>query len=115
MPVWIGWAFGTSRMIRTIPAVTRHCLAQQEALIEMGVRRVEVRTLVDHDISHAWLRQLGCVYECTLPDYGRNGETFEQWAWCLSRGRPTDRTSYHVPTEAKGSAQATATADQADG
>jgi hypothetical protein len=97
---WHGWAFGTKRMKRVMPAVTRRCLAEQDHLLSIGVRRVEVRRLSRMDISIKWLLQLGCEHEHLLKDYGRDGETFELWAWSLSRGRPTDRSAYrHAPLQ----------------
>lgn len=103
VPVWIGWAFGTRRMIRAVPAMTAHCLAQEARMIEAGVRRVEVRTITDHDLSKRWLAHLGCRKCCDLPDHGRKGEAFELWAWQLTDGRPSQRKDYrgreHVPSE----------------
>lgn len=94
--VWMGWAWGTKAMIRTIPAVTRHCLAQEAKLIDLGVRRLEVRTIKGHDVSQVWLSRLGCKYRCDLPDHGRDGETFELWAWQLSEGLPSINTKYRT-------------------
>lgn len=105
-PVWMGWAWGTSKMIRTIPAVTRHCWDQERRLLELGVRRVEVRTMKGHDVSQAWLERLGCRYQCDLPDHGRDGETFELWAWQLCDGLPTRNTSYRTDTNVLPHAQA---------
>ena len=96
VPVWIGWAWGTDAMIRAIPAVTRHCLEQEQRLLDLGVRRVEVRTMKGHDVSQAWLGRLGCKYQCDLPDHGRDGETFELWAWQLRDGLPSTNTSYRT-------------------
>lgn len=67
-----GWAFGTDRMVRTIPVVTRYCLSHvKPALIEAGYRRLEVRTAVDHDVSHKWLKRLGFRPEGVCWGYGR--------------------------------------------
>lgn len=96
VPVWIGWAWGTRHMIRAMPAVTRHCLEQEQRLLDLGVRRVEVRTMKGHDVSHAWLASLGCRYQCDLPDHGRDGETFELWAWQLRDGLPSTNATYRT-------------------
>lgn len=86
---WCGWAFGTVRLRRCIPAITRFCKAQEDRLIEAGCRRLEVRTIHDHDVSHQWLAGLGAVKVCDLPDFGTNGEEFQLWAWWLSmRNKP---------------------------
>lgn len=82
---WSGFAFGTKRTPRVVPAVTRHMLELEDRMRTTGIRRLEVRTLSTHDISHRWLRALGCWFEADLPHYGKNGETFELWAWHLGR------------------------------
>lgn len=82
---WSGFAFGTRDLPRTIPKVSAHILGLEQRLIATGVRRVEVRTISTHDISHQWLRKLGCWFEAEMPNYGSNGETFELFAWHLGR------------------------------
>lgn len=93
--VWSGFAFGTPAMPRAIPRVSEAILGLEERLVANGVRRVEVRTISTHDLSHQWLRKLGCCYEAVLPDYGSNGETFELWAWLV--GRPPSRHAKWKP------------------
>lgn len=81
---WLGsaWAFGTDRTRRIIPALTRWGVAEwKHRLIADGFRRVEVRTIVDHDLSHRWLESLGFVREGLCRGYGRNGEDFAQYAY----------------------------------
>lgn len=79
--VCAGWAFGTDRMVRTVPAVTRYCLSHvKPALIEAGYRRLEVRTAIDHDVSHKWLRRLGFRPEGVCWGYGRDGLAFVMYA-----------------------------------
>jgi hypothetical protein len=115
-PVWIGWAFGTRRMIRTIPAITRHCLLQEPRLLDLGVKRVEVRTLADHDISHQWLTRLGCRFAADLPDHGRNRELFQLWAWSLTHGLPSLTKDYrNVCSEDAESTQASDPAEPQHG
>lgn len=93
--VWSGFAFGTQSMPRTIPTVSRAILGLEERLIARGVRRVEVRTISTHDLSHQWLRKLGCWFEAELPHYGSNGETFELWSWHV--GRPPSQHAKWKP------------------
>lgn len=93
--VWAGFAFGTRDLPRTIPRVSQAILEMEPRLIETGVRRVEVRTISTHDISHAWLRKLGCWFEAEMPHYGSNGETFELWAWHV--GRPPSQSAKWKP------------------
>src|SRR5690606_3424455 len=73
---WIrcAWAFGTSRICRAIPAVSRYGRdVVAPMLIEAGVRRVEIRSIAGHDLAHRWLFGLGATRECDLVEYGRDG------------------------------------------
>lgn len=80
--LWSAWAFGTNEMKRTIPAVSRFAKrVWPQALPKAGVTRVEVRSLVDHDIAHHWLAGLGARREGLCTGYGRDGEDYELWAW----------------------------------
>lgn len=76
------WAYGTVHFKRCVPAITRFVREFWfEALIEEGVRRVEARSLVNHDIAHRWLASLGAKREGLLRGFGVNGEDFELWAF----------------------------------
>ena len=96
------WAFGTKRLVRCIPAITRHALTLPEALIKKGYRRVEVRSLLGHDLADLWLSAIGGTVRATLEDHGRDGETFILWQWtrtayeagAIAR-RPIQRPSSH--------------------
>ncbi len=80
--LWGAWAYGTKRLRRAVPAITRYlCNVLAPKLLNAGANRVEVRTLVDHDIAHRWLERLGAVREGLLPEYGKNGETFVLYVW----------------------------------
>jgi len=80
--VWSAWAFGTDRMKRAVPAVTRFGReTASRLLLEAGARRCEIRSIADHDLAHRWLQGLGAHLECELPGYGRNGETFVLYSW----------------------------------
>lgn len=96
VPVWIAWAWGTRRMTRAIPAITRWCWSKEPELLELGVRRVEARSIAGHEQAHRWLERLGCRREADLPDHGRNGELFHLYAWTIGNGRPTQRHSYRT-------------------
>lgn len=81
--VMSGWAWGTRRMWRCVPEMTRFCCARWRDHMAAGVRRIEVRTAIDHDLSHRWLRKLGAKPEGILTDYG-DGLDFVIYA--LTRG-----------------------------
>jgi hypothetical protein len=75
------WAFGSERFRRVVPALTRFVVAEWPALLaDIGVSRLEMRSLADHDIAHRWLSGMGVRREAIMPGYGVNGETFELWA-----------------------------------
>ncbi len=53
------------------------------ALRSVGVRRLEARSMASHGDARRWLTGLGAHRECVLPAFGRNGETFVQYALIL--------------------------------
>lgn len=81
-----GWAYGTKRIWRTVPAVTRHILnVMGPDLIARGVTRLEVRTYIGHDLSHRWLRGMGLQMEGVARRFGRNGEDYAVYAKTIER------------------------------
>ena len=92
--LWSAWAFGTKRMSRAIPALTRHAFGHCYPLLmsKYQPKRCEVRAHATHDIAHKWLTGLGCVFEADLPRYGIDGSDYKQYAWTdLSIRVPVDR------------------------
>lgn len=76
-----GWAFGTAGLKRTIPAITRFALNELvPELMARGFHRLEVRTIIDHDVSHKWLEGMGFAREGVLKAYGRKGQDFLLYA-----------------------------------
>lgn len=76
-----GWAYGTRRMRRAIPAITRFARRSvRPLLLAEGFRRIEVRTAIDHDLSHRWLEALGFDREGVAVAYGRGGLDFATYA-----------------------------------
>lgn len=84
--VWQGWAFGTNRIKRTIPAISRFMQYElAPAIIANGCRRIEARAYGRGDIAPLWISRLGGIrVPGDLSDHGRDGEVFELWAWTLS-------------------------------
>lgn len=76
-----GWAFGTNRMRRVVPALTRFTVKQWIPQLKTRYRRVEVRSIADHDLSHRWLTGMGYEFEGVAKGYGRNGEDFNTYAF----------------------------------
>lgn len=76
-----GWAYGTRDLKRTIPEVTRFALGVvRPELLSRGITRLEVRTYIDHDLSHRWLEGMGFEREGISRAYGRRGEDFAVYA-----------------------------------
>lgn len=46
-----------------------------------GVHRIECVSVDGYDKAHAWIKVLGLSEEAVMPGYGKNGETFRQFAW----------------------------------
>lgn len=87
-----GWAYGTKRMPKVMKAATLFALRTvKPMLIAQGFRRVEVRTSVDHDLSHKWLERLGFTREGIAVDYGMGGRDFVTYA--------ATRRGMHEPTD----------------
>lgn len=79
--VGAGWAYGTQRLKRTIPACTEYALLTiGPELIRRGYKRLEVKTDVKHDLSHRWLEGMGFVREGVMRSFGFNGEDFALYA-----------------------------------
>jgi hypothetical protein len=89
--VWNAWAFGTNGIRRAIPEISEHGLTVLFPYFFRKYRpkRVEIRSISDHDIAHRWLTGLGATHEATLTRYGKNGEDFELYVW-------TDKTIWPV-------------------
>lgn len=76
------WAFGTDKMRRCIPAISRFTVDEWPGrLIAEGVTRVEVRSLLGHDVAGRWLKSLRAKHEGILRNYGSSGEEFDLYSW----------------------------------
>lgn len=62
---------------RPITKFTKDLLAKYEAA---GVHRVQAISIEGYDTTHRWLETLGLKREVVMPGYGRNNETFVQFA-----------------------------------
>lgn len=54
------------------------------ALRATGLNRVEVRAMASEPQNCRWLEYLGAHFECDLPFYGKELQTFKQYAWYRS-------------------------------
>lgn len=99
---------GTDRLDEVIRPLTRHFLrVLKPALLKSGLRRMECRALEGHVSARRWLKWLGAVEECEIPDGGKNGETYFQYAWRKSDvHRRTFQDADHSGTEAATGADA---------
>ncbi|MEC5291592.1 MULTISPECIES: hypothetical protein [unclassified Aurantimonas] len=48
---------------------------------EAGFHRIECVSMDGYGQAHRWIEILGLTREAVMPGYGRNGETFHQFAW----------------------------------
>lgn len=80
--LWVAWSWGSNRMARCVPAMTRffHAVLGPD-VAAAGAWRVEARPLAGNELATRWLQRLGATYRCDLPGYGKNGENFELWDW----------------------------------
>lgn len=54
-----------------------------------GTHRIECASIAGYDETHRWLEVLGLHQEAVMPGYGRDGQTFLQFAWVADgRNRP---------------------------
>ena len=80
--VWCGWCFGTDRFASVGLGVTRHIRKVLfPAMLDIGLRRLECKSMEGHVDAHRWLESLGAKREATHPHFGRDGETFHTYAW----------------------------------
>jgi len=80
--LWIAWSWGTRRMWRCVPRITEfHFASLGPEVAARGAWRVEARPLAGNDMAIRWLRRMGATERCTLPGYGKNGETFLLFDW----------------------------------
>lgn len=52
-----------------------------------GVHRIECIAVDGYDASHRWIEILGMKREAVLRGFGKNGETFHQFAWVADHVR----------------------------
>lgn len=48
---------------------------------DMGVHRIECASIEGYSETHRWLEVLGLKQEAVMPGYGRDGQTYIQFAW----------------------------------
>lgn len=101
-PSTVSAALLASRKWRHVaPMMVRHGLRTlRPMLLTMGFRRAECRTIVGHDDAVRLLERVGFVLECRVPLYGKEGETFLQYAWRLSDHK-NEGLHVHLPETAE--------------
>lgn len=81
------WAWGTKRMRRVAPAITRFVRdGRAPEWVEAGITRVEARSIAGHYDAHRWLSSIGLLAE-PLPQWGKGGEDFILFSMTLNRWR----------------------------
>jgi len=80
--LWEAWSWGTRKMPRCIPEITRFFFAVLGPdVASREAWRVEARPSADNDLASRWLRKLGATERCRLPRFGKNGEDFKLFDW----------------------------------
>lgn len=78
--VWSVFAFGTDDFQRVGLRLTKFAARFIIPAIEgSGGHRMECASIDGHDEAHRWLESLGFHRECSMPRYGRGGETFHRY------------------------------------
>ncbi len=80
--LWIAWSWGTRRMARAVPHMTRFVRQVTIPLaIANGCFRCEARAMASNAMAVKWLSRLGSNRCADLPMYGMNGEDFVLFEW----------------------------------
>lgn len=75
------WAWGTKRLVRAAPAITRFVRDEcAPRWVAAGVTRVEARSIRGHVSAHRWLRGAGAKAQ-PCPNWGKGGEGFVLFYW----------------------------------
>lgn len=82
--LYSAWGFGTTHPLlkKAIPKLTRfiQSTARRQFILDQNPRRLEVRSLANHDYASRWLPRLGFKKETLLEQYGSGGEDFLLWS-----------------------------------
>lgn len=74
--------FATDRFPAAAIGVARFATRQLfPAYRRAGAHRIEAVSIDGYDEAHRWIGLLGLKHEATMPGYGKNGQTFHQFAW----------------------------------
>ncbi len=80
--LWVAWSWGSRRMPRCVPAMTRFFYAVLGPdVAAQGAHRVEARAMGGNVLAERWLTKLGATRRCELPGFGKGGEDFVLWDW----------------------------------
>jgi len=80
----------TDNFPRVVLSLTRFILRELFPRYEAaGVHRFEAVSMLDHVEAHRWLKTLGLTQEAVFFDYGKNRETFVQFAKVIDAGPPS--------------------------
>lgn len=85
--LYSGWAWGSDKTPIAMVGVSRWARGGKllGMLDDLGVRRIEARSIHNHHDAHRWLLWLGFKRETELEEWGRDGTRFVQYAWVRSQ------------------------------
>jgi hypothetical protein len=84
--------FATGQFRQIALPLTR--FIRQRLFVELrmaGVHRIECISIDGHEQAHRWIKILGLRHEAVCKGYGKNGETFHQFAWVSPDAGKTGR------------------------
>jgi hypothetical protein len=83
--LWVAWSWGTRRMWRAVPTISRFVRdVMIPDIIEQGGWRCEAKAMAKNASAHRWLERMGATRRADLPGWGMNGETFVLYEWVRS-------------------------------
>lgn len=88
--LWIIWSWGSRRMWRTVPTITKFCMEVViPDVLNAGAMRGEARAMASNQMAVRWLERLGATRQGVLRNFGKNGEDFLLFEWVRSKDWPT--------------------------
>lgn len=87
------WAFGTQRMQRTVPAITRFVRDERvPQWVADGYQIMEARSAVEHHVAHRWMLSTGAEIIGPPFPFGRDRNEFLLFRWTASTFAAMSRT-----------------------
>jgi len=92
------WMWSTPKLRRVFPKLVKFLDGPyREIMNGEGARRVEIRSMDGHDFQErGFFERAGAIKVASLPQFGKNGESFTLYAWWKGMPDAKDiRSGYH--------------------